>query len=347
MNKYIIGPFFDKTNIAGGKFPNDIITIFKSEGYTYLSANEDYNFKRDRKRAFIKLKNDLLGWFSIPKGSLVVYIDQVVPRRNRDFLFKILTRKKCKVVSLLEDVEILRRAFTNQEASKAVGQLNSCKAIISQNAKMTERIKKLGVTVPIYELGVLDFLADLPKENKIKNKSNNDWTICYGGNLSYIQSGFIYELPIEQGIRYNIYGTQLPKDKKLPTNVTYKGVFDAEDCIGNLDGDWGLVWNGQSLEIKATDLRSTYYNYVSPHKFSMYILCGMPVIVSDQSAMAGFVKENNCGVVIRSIEELSHILHDISEEQFTEYCRNTRKLAEKISKGFYTKSVIKRLEKDC
>ena len=83
---------------------------------------------------------------------------------------------------------------------------------------------------------------------------------------------------------------------------------------------------------------------MSPHKFSMYALCGMPVIVYSKSAMAEFVKENECGILINNLSEIPQKISSISKNQYIKYRRNISKVAVHISKGNFTKKAIRKAE---
>ena len=55
-----------------------------------------------------------------------------------------------------------------------------------------------------------------------------------------------------------------------------------------------------------------YLQYNAPHKMSLYIRCGLPIIVWEKAGLAPFVKKNNVGICISSLTELEDILPKIS-----------------------------------
>lgn len=339
MKKYVIGPKMKKNGFfAGNKFPRDIINICQKEGYSPIYIHEGYV----KKRAW-ELVIDYYHLLRIKKGSQVIYIDRVHPNLVRSIVFFVLKSKKTNIVPLLEDIDPLRDStISNSKKIKAIKELNNSKCIITQNYKMSNYLKRNGVLVPTLELEVLDFLTS----KSIKNIGSENLlnVICYGGNLSESQSGFLHDIRIkaDDKICYYVYGKGKMKDN-LPKYVNYKGSFSAEDCVKNLKGGWGLVWNGNSLKVNNRDIKNNYYNYVSPHKFSMYALCGMPVIVSSTSPMARFVIQNKCGIVINNIEEIPKEINRISIKEYLQYRSNILKIASKISRGMYTKKTIKKL----
>lgn len=340
MGKYIIGPNMGKDGLfAGNKFPRDIITICQQLGYRPVYVHEGYS----RKRPWEYLV-DYVHVQSLEKGSDVIFIDQVSPRKSRAMVYSVLNKKHCNIIPLLEDVDPIRNDEMSDERKKLeMQQLNTAKYLIAQNSKMSDYLHTHGVKTPSVELTALDFLV--PKIADEKYEHQGKWTICYGGNLSMSQSGFLSTLQIidDDNLQYYVYGRGEAADN-LPKHVIFKGSFSAEDCVGNLEGDWGLVWNGRSQTVDRNDTHSVYYNYVCPHKFSMYALCGMPVIVYSGSAMAAFVKENKCGIVIDSLNQIPAKINAISQKEYAEYRCNILNAAKKIAVGGYTEAAVKEVE---
>lgn len=162
-----------------------------------------------------------------------------------------------------------------------------------------------------------------------------------------VQSGFLNTLQIrdDDNLQFYVYGRGAAADN-LPEHVIFKGSLSAEDCVGNLEGDWGLVWNGYSQNMDLNDSHSVYYNYVCLHKFSMYALCGMPVIVYSGGAMASFVKRKKCGITIDRLDQLPTKINAISEKEYTEYRHNILKVAKKMAVGVILKQLLKKLNRD-
>lgn len=341
MEKYIVGYYTEKSNSAGGKFPKDVIHIFKRNNYQHVNIHEAYP-RRDLLKASAQIFADIASLSHIKTKSLVVYIDQVRPRLSKYLSFVFFKLKKCTVVDFLEDVDFLRNNYSDIKIKHCIKTMNSCKCVISQNAKMSKELRRRGLLSKTFELNILDFLSDVVGTSKERNIGTK-WSVCYGGNLSSFQSGFIFKLPYFSSVIFNIYGPNLPS-KDLPQGCKFRGTFDAENCVGNISGDWGLVWNGNNIFVDENDKKSTYYNYVCPHKLSMYILCGMPVIVYKKSAMANFVIQNKCGIVVNDLKNLDKELSKVNEKMYQELKDGTLKIANQIAVGNYTSDVINKME---
>lgn len=340
-NKFIIGPKMEKNGIfAGNKFPRDIISIFEKNHYTPVYIREGYVKKRPW-----EFLNDVYQLIRLPRNSIVFYIDRVHPNLSRNLVYSILRRKNIKSFSILEDIDPLRdKKMSTNDRKLGLESLNSNKEIISQNKKMTRFLVNQGVRVTTVELSALDFLVSNYKEKK--HKKSADTIIVYGGNLSSEQAGFLNHLPISKSnnkIKYRVYGMG-EMSKQLSSNAIYCGGFSAEESIDKLKGDWGLVWNNDGSKSNKSG-QNSYYEYVCPHKLSMYAICGMPIIVGKKSAMADFVINNKCGIVINNLEEIEKKINAISQQEYLEYQKNISKIASKMALGFYTQNAIRKIEK--
>lgn len=339
---YIIGPKMNKDGMfAGNKFPRDIINTCNDLGFEPVYVHEGYS----KKKLIFQYLEDYMNLSHIKNDSIVIYIDQVTPKISRKLVYKILAKKNVKIIPLIEDIDVIRysRNFSLQEKKRELERLSLATCIISQNHNMSKFLKNSGVEKPTVEMNVLDFLTNSTIKDEISHYSNN--VICYGGNLSYKQSGFLTKLKYQDigKLQYYVYGKG-EVSNRLPHNVIYKGGFSAEESIEKLQGNWGLVWNGSSVNINDEDNNAKYYNFVSPHKFSMYALCGMPVIVYSKSAMAQFVRENECGILINSLSEIPQKIGSISRDQYTRYRNNILSIAIHISKGDFTKKSVRKAE---
>lgn len=86
-----------------------------------------------------------------------------------------------------------------------------------------------------------------------------------------------------------------------------------------------------------------YLKYNNPHKLSLYIASGMPVITWRQAAIAEFVEKNDIGFVVDSILQIPGIIDTIDEKTYLTYRNNIQKLQEKVIDGEFTKSVLHQL----
>ena len=58
-----------------------------------------------------------------------------------------------------------------------------------------------------------------------------------------------------------------------------------------MDQNFGLVWDGTSLD-GCNGRYGEYLKFNNPHKTSLYLSCGIPVIIWKEAALADFVEEH-------------------------------------------------------
>lgn len=106
-----------------------------------------------------------------------------------------------------------------------------------------------------------------------------------------------------------------------------------------MHGDFGLVWDGDSADACAGNT-GAYLRYNNPHKTSLYLACGMPVIVWREAAIADFVLKNEVGIVVESLSGLDEIISAISDESYQKMCKNAARIGQKLRAGEYFKAAM-------
>ena len=94
------------------------------------------------------------------------------------------------------------------------------------------------------------------------------------------------------------------------------------------------------------DLDKEYLKMNNPHKASLYLASGFPMIVWSQSALADFVRKNQCGIIVDSLFEISESLDSLSEEDYQELIKNSKKIGEKIRDGYFLKTALEKCERN-
>ncbi|OYS36425.1 hypothetical protein CBF79_08390, partial [Lactobacillus taiwanensis] len=70
------------------------------------------------------------------------------------------------------------------------------------------------------------------------------------------------------------------------------------------------------------------------------LVSNMPVIIWSQAAEAQFVKNNNIGILINSLEELPSVVNTLSKEDYEIMRENVKKIKEKLEKGQYLRTAL-------
>ncbi len=249
---------------------------------------------------------------------------------------KIMMDKFKNKIVIIHDIEGLRNQDL-KELEEEIKFYKSCNFVIAHNKKMKKFLIKKGIdSNKIYELELFDYLCDgTAKEKKL------DYTlpkIVYCGNLD--KASFIYQLDSEK-MNYELYLYGQKSKEFKNEKIIYKGKYAPDEMPNKIDGNIGLVWDGNFDESDEDKSYKNYTKYNNPHKLSCYIASGMPVIVWKKSAIADFVRENNIGYEISN-------LYDINKLDFSDYDvkkNNVEKLEKKVREGYFTQSILGKIFK--
>ena len=246
-------------------------------------------------------------------------------------------RKGAKVVFVIHDVQCIRFNIVNQE----IEQLNNASLLLVHTNAMREKLQELGVRTPMLIMQIFDYYTDSPMKDtgdmmKIKHE------VVFAGNLN--KSKFLYGLSqsgVLKDVSIRMYGML---DKKYihmlneVPNMEYCGVFKPDDT-GKITGGWGLIWDGDNISTCEGDY-GDYLRYNSSHKASLYLACGLPIIVWKDSALAPWVMQEQVGIAIDSLEEMNDVIANISEEQYKMLTENAHRTGEQLRKGLLLKHLI-------
>ena len=125
--------------------------------------------------------------------------------------------------------------------------------------------------------------------------------------------------------------------------VKYCGQFPPEQLPKTLRGGFGLVWDGDRLDC-CDGVFGRYLKYNNPHKTSLYLACGIPVMVWDQSALADYVVEHHLGIAVGSLEELPRRLQHMTREEYQTLCQSAREMGARLRRGAMLGRVLRAYE---
>ena len=141
-----------------------------------------------------------------------------------------------------------------------------------------------------------------------------------------------------------MYGKGYSKEEK-EKNIEYKGAFLPEELLNNLEGSFGLVWDGNSKDSCQGGF-GEYLRYNNPHKVSMYLAAGIPVIIWKEAALADFIENNKLGFTISNLNQIGKILDNLTNEEYEQYIINVNEYSMKVKKGDFLNKVIDEIIKD-
>ncbi len=89
------------------------------------------------------------------------------------------------------------------------------------------------------------------------------------------------------------------------------GVSEPYGLPAKLEGAFGPIWDGNGLD-QAEDSIADYLRYISPHKASLYILGGMPLIVNSAAGIAAAVQREGIGILLNNLHEIESAIDSIT-----------------------------------
>ena len=188
---------------------------------------------------------------------------------------------------------------------------------------------------------IFDYLHDAPlRDYKHKSKS-----VIVAGNLSPSKCEYIYKIinKPNMGFTLELYGPNY-QNSSYSDNVNYHGVCTPEELPGKLEGSFGLVWDGNSLD-GCTGNAGEYVRYNNPHKCSLFLSSNIPVIIWEKAALADFVVKNGVGFTVSSLYEISKKIEKISDQEYIKMVEKSKIIGERIRNGFYLSVVISKINK--
>lgn len=322
-------------NGAGNKAKSDIEKIMESMSIKNIGLSQT-SFKNKIIAFFLTLAGIIKASFFLKKGDNLIL--QYPLKKYYTFICKIAHIKKAHIITIIHDLGSFRRQALS--ITKEIKRLNNSDYIITHNKKMSAWLKSNGCKSQLGELEIFDYLS-ISKPNNKKNKTTDTYTIIYAGALSPRKNNFLYKMDdYISGFTFSLYGNGfLYENIKNTENFIYNGFRPSDELISSALGDFGLVWDGSSIDNCEGDW-GNYLQYNNPHKTSLYIRCETPIIIWEKAALANFVLENNIGFCVNSLKEINDKLNSISPEKYNEMCKNIKKISKNISEGYYAKTAI-------
>lgn len=347
MNYYIRETVFDevRNRTAASKAREDINEIAESMGFTPVDVEYDYSLRKSKGffAALWKLTRD---WSDAITGMgdgdtvLIQYPLNHHPMGIPGLLKKYRARGG-KVIFLIHDLDCLRMKrktpLDKLKHAKVIYEDNSIlkcgDAVIGHNNKMNKILVKMGIDKDkLIPLRIFDYLVhgDFQyTERKV------DDPIVVAGTLRQHKAGYAYNLP--EGIDFNLYGVGYENEEK--EGVQYFGSFNPEELTQKMEGSFGLIWDGTTSET-CDGISGNYIKLNNPHKLSLYLASGLPVVVWDQAAVADFVGKEKVGFAVGNIAAIKDVTSQISEDSYREMVENARKISGRLLTGSYARSAL-------
>ncbi len=319
---------------AGNKAKTDYEDILSSMGAKQLGfsrkigGNKIFAF-------FYNLLGTLTACIQIKKDDILVL--QYPVKKYYSFICNIAHLKGSKTISLIHDLGSFRRKKLT--IRQEIKRLSHTDYVIASNEAMKDWLLQQGFCKPVGTLGFHDYIS--PTSHGIHLHQDGVWDIIYAGSLNLRKNEFILKMKeIDKSFKFHLYGNMtdydaLAKDK----SIIWHGFTPAESFIANVKGDFGLVWDGDSLDECHGDFGG-YLKYNTPHKASFYLRAGLPIIVWRESAIAPLVEKEGIGLVINSLKDLPSLLQQLPLASYNTMQTRAHQLSIAINNGENLKRAI-------
>lgn len=334
---------------AGAKAPDDVVAICKKRGMSGLTLPvRPSNLGKIPNQLWL-LTVCLTFWlktmFKVRSGDRIVWQHPVYGIRYAYFFIKLIKKwKQVSVIALIHDLESLRSTGGDFHLMNANTQviadsrlLPICDFVISHNQFMSQYLLELGISEDkIVNLEIFDYLyQEVP--DRVADLSAP--SVLVAGNFRKDKSGYVYKL-LDLDLNLRLYGILWEGEA---SDVRYQGAFPPDELIEHLQANFGLVWDGPSLEECAGNT-GQYLRFNNPHKTSLYLAAKLPIIVWDQAAVAKFVKDNQLGLTISNLNDLPEVLAQVSQEDYEQMLANVSRISDRVRSGYYTNKALDRCQ---
>lgn len=232
-----------------------------------------------------------------------------------------------RVVFFIQDVPPIQFENNYFLMPYFIDMYNKAEVVVVPSEKMYQRLVEEGLTVKKY---VVQKMWDF-------NVHMDLHTPSFEKKLYFL--GDVSRFPFFQNWQFNtplhVFGNH--KSDYDYSKVHFGGWLNKTELLLELSkGGFGLVWGNQENPKDEPD----YYKMNCSYKLASYLSAGIPVIVPDYLSNADFVKENNIGFIVSSLEEADQVIQECSEEKYSEIVSNVKKVQYLINNGYFTKKLF-------
>lgn len=342
MTSYYLSEFSFNGNNAGNKARTDAEEIFQNNGLLEFKSrklppkNNEDGIYRIRRMYDLLMANYKMGSLK-SKRVYIQYPPKITDRMKKSYIEML---SKNQIVYLVHDIESIRTGEMGEQLDEEIAVLDKAYAVILHNESMIKILRNHGLLAPqLLNLGVFDYLKKNPHEG---NHSLENSSVTFAGNLD--KSAFLHDwMASDRRYHINLYGTLANGKLEFFKNISYLGSLPPDEIAEKIEGSFGLVWDGTSIET-CTGTFGNYLKVNDPHKFSLYIAAGMPVIVWKESALAELVQEKNIGICVEKLEDINNIIASMTSDEYEIIKANVTKIKSKLTKGIQLESCIKVIE---
>ena len=287
--------------------------------YRYDSSTEPFNELNSRYDGIIaRVSRGDIVFFQSPTWNSVEWDNGLVDK---------LKAYGCRIIMFIQDVPPLMFELNYYLMPKFISMYNKAEVIVVPSEQMYLKLVEEGLTVKKY---VVQKMWDFTVDQSLYSPSF-ERKLYFTGDIS--------RFPFIQNWHYNtdlhVFGNKM-EDYDY-SKVHFGGWLNKTELLLQLSkGGFGLVWGNSE---KPEDERD-YYKLNCSYKLASYLSAGIPVIVPYYLSNADFIKKNNVGFVVSSLEEADKVVQECTEQEYYEIVSNVKKVQYLINNGYFTKKLF-------
>ncbi len=331
-NKYFISRNYKARFSAAGKAKIDCEETLAKNGFRNIGLART-TYTSTLPNFFFTLFGTLLGLIRLRRNAVLCV--QYPTKKYYDLILYVARLKRCRVITIIHDLRSHRKQ--KMDIAREISSLNRNDLIISHNAAMSAWLANQGLTAKLVDLNIFDYLSDVDGVDTSHSDGLDRYRLVFAGVLEKRKNGFLYQLDDLHAQRFtcNLYGVGFNASELAADSIIdYQGVFPADEIVGRIEGEFGVVWDGVSI----TECAGSFGEYLkinNPHKTSMYLRAGMPVIIWDQAAMATLVTDRNVGLAVGSLDEVDDVLSKLSPDDYLRMRSNAQEMSRQLAEGAF------------
>ncbi len=241
-----------------------------------------------------------------------------------------------KMIAFVQDIESYRYYPNDRDKlEKELEVLRKFDVIIAHNRSMIQFLHNHNVNAEFVDWEVCDYLIN-KKEEAIEIEK--PFSLCYVGDIK--RSEFLRANSEKFTTQINLYG-KMERELLLTPQLRYKGIYNPDSHEVQLDGAFGLVWEGNSLDT----CQGNFGNYMlinNPNRLSLYLANNIPVITWKKAGLANFIDFNGVGFTVNSLTEIDEILSKMTIDEYEIILEKTKVVGKKMREGYYGMQALKK-----
>lgn len=343
---YILNQKIDKEFNAAGKAMSDVFTVFTKNGVKVIPG-----IPKSAPKYLKALDIPVLFWYLcvvMKKGDYCIFS---YPENNIKikFIKKLAFVRKIRIVCFINDINSIREGnFDSPEVKNKIkydmALIGTADIVLAPNNNSRNFLISQGIRSEIIPVGTWDYLMEevCPDKRGGHHDFLDKWKIAFAGNLD--KALFINDLSEldSDNIKFFLWGNS-SYELKIGDNCNYMGSVSPKELPYSVkECDFGLVWDGTGVHSLSGGL-GEYLRYNNSHKCGLYLAAGLPVFVWENAGLADFVRENGCGYVISSLDDLEGILSRIDEKEYMELLERVSVVSAKVRDGYYLLNALNKM----